>query len=44
MHNDRRRFILFSMWDKLLVFLGLKDNVKLMEVMLENIPNHVLKI
>ena len=41
MHHDRRRFILFSLWDRMMVFLGLKDNVKMMEVTLENIPNHV---
>lgn len=41
MHLEKRKFIIFSLWDKAMVFLGLKDNIKLMEVMLENIPNHV---
>ena len=42
MHHDKRRFILLSFWDRLLIFLGLQDDAKKMEVILENIPNHVI--
>lgn len=41
MLHDRRRFLLFNLWDRSLIFLGLKDNTKYMEIILENIPNHV---
>lgn len=38
---DKRKFILFGLWDKMMIFLGLKDNIKSMEVVIENLPNHV---
>lgn len=44
MHKDRKKFIIYSIFDQILMFIGLKENLKIMEIFIENVPNHVILI
>lgn len=44
MHKNKNKFLLFSLFDRFMVFIGLREHVKIMEIFLENIPNHLVDI